>query len=409
MFNLKKVSLVLILCLPLLFLQKKPTVDTTENSRKKIEEIQEEVISQATLGAGWPNEIKIHDQEIKIGYSFSPALQAEVKKILRKYNTDSSSVVIIDMKTGAVLSAVTFDGPAKKFNDISPFISKEPAASLFKIVTASALLESKKLNASTPFYFKGKKTTLYKKQIFTDLHEGKIQTDLTRAFAHSNNPAFAKAALNLISPSLLLTHAKQYGFNVTKWGLGLFPNALASNPENDYEFAELASGFNTSTVITPVQAALLAGIIANDGVAVPARVVGQFQDEEGVFDASDINIGNTHKIIDSVAVKGLSTMMRATLVMGTASKPFRSLLRKYSHKYQFGGKTGSITGKNPVGKREWFAGYVKGNTPDSSRYAVSVLNIYKKKWYIKASHLAAEIVESLIRHDQNKVNKLAKY
>ncbi len=374
-----------------------------QDKKEILTKLQSDAIKSFSEKGLWPENLKIDERKGEIVYTFQPELENNILTIMKRYHTELSQVVIMDMKTGKIITAVAHQGHTSITNrsqDHLVFTQNQPAASLFKIITASALINSQKINSSTPFFFKGKKTTLYKKQIFSELHEGKILTNLKKAFSQSNNPAFAKIALKLLDPKDLIEHAKIYGFNEGRWNLGLFTNAHANMPESDYEYAELASGFNTSTQITSVQAALLAGLVANNGVMVPPVIIESINYGKDNINVELITNELSKKVLNQKSVKALEEMMTETVTTGTAAKSFRRVLKKYSKDYIIGGKTGSITGPNPTGKREWFVGFLRDREDNSSRYAISVLNIYSKKWYIKASHLAAEIMENLVKYDQ---------
>jgi len=58
------------------------------------------------------------------------------------------------------------------------------------------------------------------------------------------------------------------------------------------------------------------------------------------------------------------------------------------------GKTGSITGGIPFGKRDWFVSYAKPNdkTGDNG-ISVCVMIVNVKKWYIKSTYLAKKIIQ----------------
>lgn len=88
----------------------------------------------------------------------------------------------------------------------------------------------------------------------------------------------------------------------------------------------------------------------------------------------------------------IQKMMRKTITSGTARRGFRDYRRdSILSGLDIGGKTGSLTGKNPGGKNEWFVGYADDG---KSSLAVGIVIVNKKFWKIKPSELA----KSLIRY-----------
>ena len=55
-----------------------------------------------------------------------------------------------------------------------------------------------------------------------------------------------------------------------------------------------------------------------------------------------------------------------------------------------GGKTGSLTGSNPQGRYDWFAGFAERG---DRRIAYAALCINKEKWYVKSARLSRELLE----------------
>ena len=70
-----------------------------------------------------------------------------------------------------------------------------------------------------------------------------------------------------------------------------------------------------------------------------------------------------------------------------------------------GGKTGTITGGLPYGKRDWFVSYAipKNNFDKGISLCVMIVNV--KKWYIKSPVLAKNIIEYYYSRVQ-KIGKL---
>ena len=67
-----------------------------------------------------------------------------------------------------------------------------------------------------------------------------------------------------------------------------------------------------------------------------------------------------------------------------------------------GGKTGTITGGIPYGKRDWFISYAKKSDQEEDRgISVAVMIVNLEKWYVKSTVLAKDIIQ----HYYSTINK----
>jgi len=89
----------------------------------------------------------------------------------------------------------------------------------------------------------------------------------------------------------------------------------------------------------------------------------------------------------------LRTLFMATVTQGTARASFRR--SKYLlEKLEIGGKTGSLTGGEPYGKRDWFVSYAKSVEDKNDKgISICVMIVNQKKWYVKSSLIAKNIME----------------
>ena len=72
--------------------------------------------------------------------------------------------------------------------------------------------------------------------------------------------------------------AHSFGFNqelMVELSLG---QSFFEVPKDDYNLAEIASGFNKKTMISPIHAAVLSSVIANDGVIKYPFIVSKLTD-----------------------------------------------------------------------------------------------------------------------------------
>jgi len=149
--------------------------------------------------------------------------------------------------------------------------------------------------------------------------------------------------------------------------------------------------------MSPVHGAVIASIIANGGVLKYPRVIDSL---EGISDNKIIYppIKKDEVVLTPRTAEDMRTLFLATVTRGTARSSFKRSKRLLD-KFEIGGKTGSITGGTPHGKRDWFVSYAK-STEDKSDKGISicVMIVNQKKWYIKSPLLAKNIIEYYYSH-----------
>jgi len=342
----------------------------------------------------WPDTLSIGKKKAKIEYTFNEQLDAYIKKTLKQYRSDFSTVTVVDNATGEVLAAVGLDGKNNSFDTKLVLSATHPSASLIKIITAAELIQNTKVSRETPFEFRGRSTTLFKYQLNDSKNNRWDKTQsFETAFAKSNNVIFGKAAIQNMDSSKLIKMAENFGFNKPLFQEFDFLTSQIHPTSDDYELAEIASGFNDQTVISPVHAATMASIIANKGIMKTPRLIHKLVDTKSGEVIWENNLVEK-RVLTPEAAKEMHEMMGMTIDGGTARKSFRKMNTGYKNALEIGGKTGSITGGKPFGKRDWFAAYAIPRDPErGSGISISVMNVNVKRWHVKSTMLAKNIIE----------------
>ena len=368
-------------------------IDLSENNTYVLELLKENLNKIHYGENSWPKEISINPGKMaEVEYTFNDKLTKYVKRLLRRYRSDYSAVIVIENSTGEILSAVGHEGINKKYNLDLAFSSSHPSASLFKIVTSAELLKDSEVDNYTRFSYRGKGTTLYKYQLNNKKTRWTRYLSLEKAFSLSNNVVFGKAAINHLNGLELYQMAGDFGFNDDLMDEITLPKSKFEVPKNQYNLAEKASGFNKKTTISPVHAALLASIVANDGVLRYPSVVENLKDPK-TGQVLWTNETDSKRVLDYLTAMKLQTMMERVVKKGTGRRVFRRLPRKLTKFLNIGGKTGSITGGTPFGKRDWFSVYaVPKNEKVGKGISIAVMNINIDKWKVKSTELAKDII-----------------
>lgn len=338
--------------------------------------------------------ISHNGKSYRIEYSTDKKLESYVRKRLRYYRPDRAAVVVMDNNNGNLLVNIGFTRKGKVFDYLLPFTGTHPAASIFKIVTSADLINNEDFDIHDKFKYRGRGTTLYKYQLKTKKSRWQRSTSFDRAFAYSNNVIFGKAAINNTTPEELEVMAEKLGFNDDLMAEIDLAKSTFEIPQTDYALAEIASGFNKKTQMSPVHCAVLSSIVANDGELRYPRLALDLVDEQN--EQVWTNEERKKQVIDNATAAELSELMQGTIKRGTARRTFRRYMnRRIASKLEIGGKTGSITGGFPFGKRDWFTSYAKPLKDKSDKgISVCVMIINYEKWYVKSTKLAQEIIST---------------
>lgn len=365
-----------------------------------------EQIGPAILQNQWIPEVEVPNNGFRtkglVEYTIDPVLQKESEKLLKSYKPDYGAVVMMDAATGKILALASF----QKSGDTSNLALRGtfPAASIFKIVTATAALDKYELTPDTIVMFNGGNHTLYKKNVMSDkVNKWTRRIALREAFARSYNTVFGRVALERLAPEDLEEYAIRFGFNKNIHSDLPFDSGFTEIPrEKNFHLTELASGFNKVTRMSPIQGAMIAASIAEDGVMRVPYVVDRVKDADGtvLFQAEPVTAAVT---MSPQGADKLKELMEATIRQGTSKKSFKPLVRDRKFKeLVLGGKTGSLTGDNPKGKVDWFVGYAMN---EDQRIAIAALTVNVDKWTVKSSHLAQSLFRSHFKEQFSRDNE----
>jgi penicillin-binding protein A len=309
-------------------------------------------------------------------------LQQRLERILQGYTVPWGVTVLLEPATGRVLALAehTQAEPGRRGLALSAFA---PAASIFKIVTAAALLEQG-VRPDEEVCYHGGRRRLQPALLSDDPRRDRSCASLERAFGHSTNVVFAKLADRGLDAALLRAKAQRFLFNEAI----PFPRPVevsrADIAESGFALANTAAGFGPVR-LSPLHAALLAAIVANGGVLVPPVIV---DEAEGV--AAPVS-GAPSRVVDEAVAGALGEMMRATITEGTARRVFRGA-RGPLRGVAVAGKTGSLADRAPLPARDysWFVGYAPADHPE---VVVATVIANGPVWRVHAPQVSREALE----------------
>lgn len=309
----------------------------------------------------------------------NPALARALHQVLVDGKTPYAATVLLEVGTGRVIAVAEHstrgpaDGLARK--------AMAPAASVFKIVTSSALLRQG-VSPHERVCARGGLRRLSERLLVDDERHDRACTTLFKTLPHSHNTAIAKLALKHLDPDALREEARRFGFVAqvpVDAPLRTHSDGTASVariPEDPFGFAEAASGFG-DVKLSAVHGAVLASVVATGGVLVPPRS----SDGAGGAEAA-------RRVIDERHAETLRLMMADTVAAGTARRAFGTAPRLNS---SAAGKTGSLTDYATGLDTSWFVGFAPADRP---QVAVASVVVNQGKWHIKAPWVAKEALRA---------------
>jgi peptidoglycan glycosyltransferase len=307
--------------------------------------------------------------------------------LLREGRVPEGAIVMTDVKTGRVLvwASYVMDGT---MHDVAAEATA-PSASVFKVVTGSALIE-----AGVPTTYKqcysGGEHTIKAADLVENKKRDKWCATMAQAMGRSINSVFARLASKNLTRDKLQGMANKLG-----WGQDVpFDVKIAQStitlPEDDVGFARTAAGF-WNTTLSPFQAANLATTMANGGEMIRLSLVSTVKDEAGEIYRGAAGRQVLRRAIDAGTASQVTSMMESTVDNGTSYKSFHDRNGKsYLPDIRIAGKTGTLT--RPVADGPfytWWVGFAPSNKPE---IALSVLIANRPKWRVKATNVAADML-----------------
>jgi len=299
----------------------------------------------------------------------------DMLKTLDRGKPQRIAMVVMKPETGRILAMAGFDLSNPEFNTCTQ--GQYPAASVFKIITASAAIENCGYNPGTPIYFNGGKYTLYKRQLKERKNRYTIKVSFAHAFAESINPVFGRIGSKYLGGKTLQKYASAFGFNKNIESDFPFKTGSIKITDRPYQWAEVGCGFNETTRISPIFALVISGTLLNSGVEPVPCIVDKVKNLHGeTLYTREQKAGP--RIIDAHTAETVMKMMEKTITMGTAKKSFRGFKRdRILSKLTLGGKTGSIYNKSHSVKYDWFTGFARAKK-SKEQIALTVLVGHRK-------------------------------
>ena len=328
-----------------------------------------------------------YDKDTYIVLTIRPGLQKMLENILAKYDTRISVGIIEDPFTGEILAlASSHKNKVLSVEDDNfktsnwAFKATFPVASIFKIITAAAGIDTGKITSNSNFL-------AYKKSYMK----------VWKAFASSHNGVFGSVAKKA-GRETVNKYATAFGFNKNFFFDLPVGKSVCKLSTNKTQMGQDAAGLNKDFLVSPMHVASIVSTVLNRGKTLKPYLV-DYVVRKGkiVFKRRPFQLAQPIK--ESTA-REIYKMMYATTAVGTGKKGFGGYKKCPTLSKICGGKTGTLTGASPNYLYTWFGGFTKATGRD---LCIVTLSGQKNHSGTKAASIAGQIAYELYmkRHESN--------
>jgi cell division protein FtsI/penicillin-binding protein 2 len=322
-----------------------------------------------------------------------PELQRTVAQILGFHRVPEAAVVLQDVATGRILVyASHIEGGAPR--DLCAEATA-PSASVFKIVTAAALVEDAHLGPDTRQCYSGGEQRITAADLVEDPRRDRWCATLAGAIGRSINTAIARLARTHLSPAQLEAMARRFGYGqVVPFDVPVQASTVHI-PAEPLEFARTAAGF-WNTTLSPLEAVEISAIVAHRGEAVRPSLVARVTAPDGNVVWSATEQAATRRAIAPETAEQLAAMMEHTVTEGTSWHAFHDARGvAFLPGIPVAGKTGTLTDAETHRYYTWFTGFAPSRAQDGEpQVAVAVLVVNGPTWEVKANVVARDVLRA---------------
>jgi cell division protein FtsI/penicillin-binding protein 2 len=325
--------------------------------------------------------------------TLEPELQEAAVRLLRVHRLHEAAITLIDVATGKLLVYASHveQGPQR---DLCAEASA-PSASLFKIVTAAALLEDAHVRPDAPVCYSGGEQRVLARDLIEDPQRDRWCTTLAGALGHSINTVFARLATEHLVHGQLEQMAERFGYgSAPEFDAQVQPSSLHL-PTEPLEFARTAAGFWNST-LSPLHATQISATIARGGEARRATIVRTVEDRAGAVLPEPSEQPPGRRVVARDTADQLAEMMTRTVSEGTSFRAFHDARGSaFLPSISVAGKTGTLTSAEMQRFYTWFTGFApRAPDPTLGQVAIGVLVVNGPAWQVKANVIARDMLRA---------------
>jgi peptidoglycan glycosyltransferase len=332
----------------------------------------------------------------KARLTVDPSLQTTALALMRTHHLPEAAVVLMDTTTGRLLVYASHIDRGEKHDLCAE--AAAPSASVFKVVTAAALVEDAHLGADTKQCYSGGEQRISASDLVDSPQRDRWCTTLAGALGRSINTVFARLAKEHLVPAQLDAMARRFGYGQPiAFDVPVEPSVLHV-PSEPLGFARTAAGFwNTS--LSPLGALEMSAIVARGGESIRPSVVESVTSDAGSVIWSVSEAPESRRVIAPETAAELQTMMARTVSEGTSYRAFHDGAgRAFLPGIPVGGKTGTLTDGDTQRYYTWFTGFAPLRAePGSGQVAIAALVVNGPSWEVKANVLARDVLRAYFK------------
>ena len=326
----------------------------------------------------------------RVELTLEPELQHAAERLLGEADPIQGAAVLVSVTDGRVLALAGRHRAAPAVDDVRLATTAwAPAASVFKLVTTTALL-GEGLTPKTRVCYHGGVHSVEADNLEDHPELDQRCRSLGYALAKSQNAIVARLAHDYLDPIKLERAAQALGFGEPPpFDLPTTASTLAV-PSEPLAFARVAAGFWSSR-ISPLHGALMAATIADGGEMPGLHVIERVVDGAGRAQPLPAPAA-PHRAIPADTAEQLAQMMVGTTEWGSANRAFRdpSTGRRRLAGVRVAGKTGTLTAHDASGLAySWFVGFAPADHP---QIAVAVLLGRADETDVRAAEVARALL-----------------
>lgn len=335
------------------------------------------------LQAGRPDGLLPNGNRVTL--SLNEELQAQIFELFRRFNPLYGVFAAMEPDTGRVVALVGY----RRGGESDPWLPLKaiyPAASLIKVITASAAIERGKVSPQDEISYRGGIYGISRGGLHARDRRGTPSMTLEEAIARSANAVFGKVAVNHVGGPVLEEYLTKFGFGqAIPFDLPV-ETSRGQVPRDEYELARTGAGFG-EVYVSPLHMAMIMSAIASGGAMPRPVLIDRIEDRDGapLYESSPMKWRDT---VQPETANAVVRMMVKTVEMGTSRRTFGTPARTpLLSDMDVAGKTGSLSGWTPAVHFEWFAGVAPVGSP---RLALAALVVNDGRWKIKGSYVGKE-------------------
>lgn len=265
--------------------------------------------------------------------------------------------------------------------------------SVFKIVTASAALDSGAATLNDRFYDPGYIEVLDHKIKCWRSYRPHGSQSFAEIIQNSCNPCFVNLVqmMEAKKKGTFYSYIDAFGFgNITGLGLQGESPGIVIDPKNVNKLDMATMAIGQSIAVTPLQMVRAVSAVANGGVLLEPQIIHHITDNQGnlvqTFEPKEVRRVVSKEVADEVCL-----MLEAVVTKGTGS-------RAYVEGYRVGGKSGTAQKPGPGGYLEgkYIASFCAIAPVDDPQVVMLVMVDEPSGEYYQGGQVAAPILQKIM-------------